>query len=159
MRKILVAIDGSQCAAKAVEYCGMQFSGLEDLSVTLLHVLPNFPPEFWDDGHILNKREKQAQSRASRKWLENQEQQAQQLFLDAIDVLKQKGIPSGRLETKVIPDSSDVATSILDEARDGGYLTLVLGRHGFSRAHEFFVGSTTNRIIHQGAGIAVCLVE
>jgi len=92
MRKILVAIDGSECAAEAVEYCGMQFSGLEDLSVTLLHVLPNLPPEFWDDGHIPNKREKQAHSRASRRWPENQKQQARQMFLDAIDVLKQKGI-------------------------------------------------------------------
>jgi len=159
MRKILVAVDGSECATRAVEYTGMQFSGIEDLSVTLLHVLPNLPPGFWDDGHILSKQERQVQSRASTKWLENQKHQAEQMFHDAIDVLEQKGIPAKRVETKVILDSCDVTTSILDEARNGGYLTLVVGRHAFPRAHEFFVGSTTNGIIHQGAGIAVCVVE
>jgi Universal stress protein family len=35
MKKILVAIDGSPCALKALEYVGEQFSGMNDLQITL----------------------------------------------------------------------------------------------------------------------------
>jgi len=40
MRKVLVAIDGSESASRVIEYCGKQFSGMSDLSLTLFHVLP-----------------------------------------------------------------------------------------------------------------------
>ena len=60
MRKILLAIDGSACSSRAVAYCGKQFAGVPDLSVALLHVLPNLPAQFWDDGHILSEQEKEA---------------------------------------------------------------------------------------------------
>ena len=44
-------------------------------------------------------------------------------------------------------------------AKDGGYLTLVLGRSHTSRVGELLLGSTTIKIIHRGAGLASCLVE
>ena len=159
MRRILVAIDGSECASRAIEYCGKQFSGLADLSFTLFHVLPNLPPRFWDDGHILNQEEREARQRVINKWLENQKLATEPMFRNAIELLEQKGIQPERIETKTIYDSTDVAKSILEEARDGGYLTLVLGRCGFSRVGEVFLGSTTSRIINQGAGLAICVVE
>ncbi|MCG6535182.1 MAG: universal stress protein, partial [Syntrophales bacterium LBB04] len=76
-----------------------------------------------------------------------------------IELLRQKGIHPEQIETKTISDSTDVTKSILEEARNGGYLTLVLGRCDFSRVREFFLGSTTSRIINQGAGLAICVVE
>ncbi|HMK74581.1 MAG TPA: universal stress protein [Thermodesulfobacteriota bacterium] len=54
MRKILIVIDGSEGALKAVDYAGKQFTGMGDLQITLYHVSPGVPPELWDDGHILN---------------------------------------------------------------------------------------------------------
>ena len=58
-RNILVAFDGSASAFKAVEYVGVQFSGLTDMMITLFYVVPNVPPQFWDDGHILTPQERQ----------------------------------------------------------------------------------------------------
>jgi len=69
--KILVAIDGSKHSSRVIEYCGKQFSGMSDLSLTLFHVLPNLPTRFWDDGHILTKKEKDARQEVVDKWLEN----------------------------------------------------------------------------------------
>ncbi len=159
MRKILVAIDGSECASRAIEYCGKQFSGMSDLSLILFHVLPNIPPRFWDDGHILTKEEKEARLGVVNKWLENQKLATEPMFRGAIEVLTRGGIHPDRIETKTIYDSTDAAASILEEARDGGYLTLVLGRCGFSWIGERLLGSTTSRIIQQGAGLAICVVE
>jgi nucleotide-binding universal stress UspA family protein len=159
MRRILVAIDSSECASRVIEYCGKQFSGMSDLSLTLFHVLPNLPTRFWDDGHILTKKEKEARQRVVDKWLGNQKLATEPMFRNAIETLTRAGISHEQIETKTITDSTDEVTSILEEARDGGYLTLVLGRCGASWIDEHLLGSTTTRIIHRGAGLAICVVE
>jgi nucleotide-binding universal stress UspA family protein len=159
MRKILVAIDGSKHSSRVIEYCGKQFSGMSDLSLTLFHVLPNLPTRFWDDGHILTKKETDARQEVVDKWLENRQLATEPMLGNAVEALTRAGIPRERIETKTIPDSSNEVTSILEEARDGGYLTLVLGRYGLSWIDEHVLGSTTGKIIHWGAGLAICVVE
>ncbi len=69
MRKVLIAIDGSEGAQKAVDYAGRQFAGISDLQITLYHVSPGVPPELWDDGHILSEEEKKAREKVRDKWL------------------------------------------------------------------------------------------
>jgi nucleotide-binding universal stress UspA family protein len=159
MRKILVALDGSECAFRAVEYCGLQFAGLGDLHVTLFHVLPYMPARIWDVGHILSPEEKTVQANLISKWLDNQKRTAEPIFRKAMAMLEKAGIEGQRVETKIVSDSIDVAGSILEEARDGGYLSLVLGRCGAPGVREFFLGSTTNKIINHGAGLTICVVE
>ena len=56
MKKMLIAIDDSPNAFKAVEYVAQQFAGTGDLEIELVHVLPNLPAIFWDEGHILSMR-------------------------------------------------------------------------------------------------------
>ncbi len=159
MRRVLVALDGSECSYRAAEYCGLQFSGLRDLHVTLFHVLPYMPARIWDIGHILSPDERAAQANVMQKWLDSQKQTAEPIFQKATAILVKAGVETQRVETKIVSDSIDVAGSILEEARDGGYLTLVLGRCGSSAVREFFLGSTTSRIINHGAGLTVCVVE
>ena len=158
-QKILVALDSSEGAWRAVAYVAEAWGKTPEVQVTLLHVLSGLPPAFWDDGHILDQEEREARQRVINKWLENQKLATEPMFRNAVELLKQKGIQPERIQTKTLYDSTDVAKSILEEARDGGYLTLVLGRCGFSRVGEMFLGSTTSRIINQGAGLAICVVE
>lgn len=159
MKNILIAVDGSQCALKAVDYIGHQFSGVGDVKLTLLHVLPYVPTTFWDDGHILTKKEKETRKEVVDKWLENQRLKLDPIFNTATQGLTRRGIKQEQIETKTISDSQDVADSILEEARNGGYLTLVLGRCGLSPAKRFLMGSVTTKILNHGAGIAICIVE
>lgn len=159
MKNILIAVDGSQCALRAVDYIGHQFSGVSDVKLTLLHVLPYVPTAFWDDGHILTKKEKETRKEVVDKWLENQRLRLDPIFNTAIQGLIRRGIKQEQIETKTISDSQDVAGSILEEARNGGYLTLVLGRCGLSPAKRFLMGSVTTKILNHGAGIAICIVE
>ncbi|HSB31586.1 MAG TPA: universal stress protein [Candidatus Sulfobium mesophilum] len=159
MNKILIAIDESQCSRSAVEYIGRQFSGNREIMITLLHVLPYPPAPFWDDGHILSDEEKSARNRVLEKWLINRRAQLEPLFRKAAEVLIEKGIGPEQIEKKSISDSSDVAESILEEVRDGGYQTLVLGRCGLSASKRFLMGSVTTKIVNHGSGIAICIVE
>lgn len=159
MKKMLLSIDGSECSLRAVEYTGKQFSGVGDLQITLLHVLPYPPAPLWDDGHIPTEEEKEEREKAIERWLAGQRVKTEPLFERAMAILTGAGISPTLLAKKVISDSTNVADSILEEARDGGYQTLVLGRRGLSPVKKVFMGSVTTKIINHGAGVAVCVVE
>ncbi len=159
MKKILIAVDGSNDALKAVDYVGHLFAGMDALRITLLHVIPYLPTSFWDDGHVLNKEERESRKRVVDTWIRNQQQRVDPIFRSATETLEKRGIQAEQIETKGISDSADVAESILEEARDGKYQTLVLGRRGLSPARRIFMGSVTTKIINHGAGIAISVVE
>jgi nucleotide-binding universal stress UspA family protein len=159
MKKMLIAVDGSESSLRAVEYAATQFSGLSDIMITLLNVLPYPPAPLWDDGHIPRGEEKEERQRAIERWLAGQRARSEPLFDMAISVLTRQGISIGQIERKTISDSIDVAASILEEAKDGDYQTLVLGRRGLSPVKKFLMGSVTAKIISHGAGMAVCVVE
>jgi nucleotide-binding universal stress UspA family protein len=160
MKKILVALDGSQGSSRVVDYIGRQFSGMGDLSVTLFHVMPGIIPELWDDGHILTEEEKAERKTVLEKWLSNQKLKLAPFFRTAVEALTHQGIRPEQIETKSVAESiSNIPECILAEARTGGYTTLVMGRCGHSSTAHFLMGSTSNKIINTGAGIPVCLVE
>src|SRR5512135_3322912 len=106
MNKMLIAIDGSQCSMRAVDYAGRQFTGNRDLRVTLLHVLPYPPAPFWDDGHILSEQEKAARNSVIEKWLVNQRAKLEPLFKEAVELLIGQGIGPEQIEKKSISDST-----------------------------------------------------
>jgi nucleotide-binding universal stress UspA family protein len=159
MKKMLIAIDDSKSAMKAVEYAGQQFSGIGDLQITLVHVLPNLPAIFWDEGHILSEQEKAERKKVVDKWLADRKAKMEPLFRRAIEVLAGMGIKMQQVQTKSISDSTDVAQSVLEEARDGGYQTVIVGRRGAAGGKHTLLGSVTSKIINQGSGIAVTVVE
>ncbi len=160
MKKMLVAIDDSEGSWKAVDYVGQQFAGVDDLKITLFHVLLGLPPQFWDDGHFLTEEEKAVRKVVVEKWQSNQKYILEPLFNRAIEKLTASGIGREQIETKSISESVDaVAQCILAEAKGaGGYRTLVIGRCGRSVKH-FLLGSTASTIINAGAGMTICVVE
>lgn len=159
MKKMLIAIDSSDNAMKAVEYVAGQFSGKDDLLLTILHVLPYPPAPLWDDGHIPTEEESEIRAKYLDRWLKNEKARMGPVFDRAVRILTENGIKAGNIRTKSISDSIDVAGSILEEARDGDYETLVLGRRGLSPAEHFLLGSVTSKIINHGAGITICVVK
>lgn len=159
MRRILVAIDGSPCDLKAVEYVSRYFSGAADLQVVLFHVLPYVPAGFWDDGHILTGGEREERKKVIDKWMANQAERLGPVFREAAEVLAAGGIPREQVSVKSVSDSADIAESIIEEARTGEYQMLVMGRCGRSSASRFLLGSVTSKVISRGAGIPLCVVE
>ena len=159
MKRILLAIDGSECAKKAVTYVAEQFSDMKNLKITLLNVLPYLATSLWDDGHILTEEERNERKKVVDRWMKNQQLKLEPIFTDALGILTRAGIKPEQIETKAITDSMDVADSILEETRNGGYQTLVMGRRGLSPAKRLLIGSVTSKIINHGAGSALCIVE
>jgi nucleotide-binding universal stress UspA family protein len=158
VKKILIAIDDSPNTFKAVEYVAQQFSGAGDLELGLVHVLPNLPAIFWDEGHILSEEEKQDRKKVVDKWIADRTSRMEPVFKKAIETLTGNGIKPRQVKTKSLSDSTDAAASLLEAAKDGGYQTLVVGRRGGS-GKNLLIGSVTSRIISLGSGVAITIVE
>ncbi len=157
MNKILIALDDSKNAMKAVEYAANQFSRADDMQISLIHVLPNLPAIFWDEGHILSEDEKRERQKVVDKWLVSQKAKMEPLLNKARGLLTAKGFPPSNIGTKFLSDSTDTADSILEEARDGNYQTLVLGRSHHSPKH--ILGTVAGKIASHGSGMVVTIVE
>jgi nucleotide-binding universal stress UspA family protein len=159
MKKMLIAIDDSPHTTKAVEYVAQQFAGSADLEVELVHVLPNLPAIFWDEGHILSEDEKQDRKKVVDKWIDDRKARMEPVFKKAVDELTGKGFKPQQITTKSISDSTDVADSLLEEAKDGGYQTIVTGRRGAAAGKHPLLGSVSSKIVSQGSSMAIIIVE
>ena len=158
MGRMLIALDESKSSMKAVEYVTEQFSATKDLQLTLVHVLPNLPAIFWDEGHILSDDEKKERKKVVDKWLADRLVKMEPLFRKATELLVARGFSAARISRKTISDSLDAADSILEAAKDGGFGTIVLGRHSSGNGSSHLVGSVTSRVMSHGAGMAVIVV-
>ena len=157
MKKMLIALDDSTAAMRAVDYAGQQFGGNGDIEVGLVHVLPNLPAIFWDEGHILSAEEKKERQKVVDKWIADRKAKMEPVFRRASEVLVKNGIKTGQIRTKSLSDSTDVALSILEEAKDTGYQTIIVGRCDHPSKH--LLGSVSGKIVNLGSGVAVTVVE
>jgi len=159
MERLLIAIDGSEGSRKAVEHVAFHHTLTPGLRVTLLNVLPEMPPAFWDDGHILNETERAERKRTIEKWKQNQKLKIETVFENAAAILSAGGVNPEFIEKKTIIGPGDVADEILDEARNGGYDDIILGRRGHSGASKFLMGSVSTKVVNHGTGFTICVVE
>jgi len=159
MKKVLVAIDDSPSALKAVEYVAQHFAGIKDLEVGLAHVLPNLPAIFWDEGHILSEDEKAERRKVVDTWLGGRKAMMEPVFQKTVQMLVENGMQASQIKTKFISDSTDAAESLLEEAADFGYQTIVLGRRKKPEGKVFVMGTVASKVVMHGGGVAVTIVE
>ena len=157
--KVLIALDSSQGAWGAVEYVAEAFGQTPGVQVTLLHVLSGLPPAFWDDGHILEEKEKESRQRLVAGWQEEQEKKWQGLVKKAHERLTKAGVAKDAVANKFKPKDYDVAEDILSAAAAESFDTIVMGRRGLGLAKTLVLGSVTNKVVQNAKGCAVIIVE
>jgi nucleotide-binding universal stress UspA family protein len=157
--KVLIALDSSEGAWRAVDYVAEAFGRTPGVQATLLHVLSGLPPAFWDDGHILSDQEKESRQRLVGSWQKEQEKQWQGLVKKAHDHLTKAGISKEAVVNKFKPKYYDVAEDILSEAEEGNFDTIVMGRRGLGMAKALLLGSITHKVVQNAKGCAVIIVE
>jgi nucleotide-binding universal stress UspA family protein len=157
MNKVLIAIDDSTSAQKAVAYTAQQFGGAKDIEIGLVHVLPNLPAIFWDEGHILSEDVKRDRKKVVDKWIADQKAKMEPVFKKAVALLTAKGMAASAVRTKFVSDSTDIADSLVEEARDNGYTTILVGRSHHSPKHV--LGTVAGRVVAHGSGMVVPIVE
>ena len=157
--KVVIALDSSEGAWRAVEYVAEAFGHTPGVQVTLLHVLSGLPPAFWDDGHILEEKEKASRQRLVAGWQKEQEKKWQGLVKKAHERLTKAGVPKDAVVNKFKPKDYDVAEDILSEAEAGNFDTIVMGRRGLGMAKTLLLGSVTHKVVQNAKGCAVIIVE
>ncbi|MBN2122803.1 MAG: universal stress protein [Deltaproteobacteria bacterium] len=70
------------------------------------------------------------------------------------------GFTPEQVDLKIADGSRSAADDILTETRNGGYGTVVIGRHGHSCLEEFVFGSVSGKVLqHFSSGAAIWIVQ
>ncbi|MBW1940135.1 MAG: universal stress protein [Deltaproteobacteria bacterium] len=146
--KILVALDASKGSMQAVEHVGMMLGGA-NFEVTLLHAVRglNFLQQI-----DLSSLEHEELLREIKKSITP-------VFNEAKNRLINAGLKPEQITTKLLTDVDNPADAIVQEAGQGNYGTIAVGRRGLSKVEGFFTGSISKRILHLAKETAVWVVS
>ncbi len=133
---VLLALDGSENAMRGVAYVA-RVLGEADFSARLVHVIRSDNSEY--------VKEKKAAINA--------------VFDEAKTTLAASGFNRNRITTRVITGARSRAAAVFQEAQEGGYGTIVVGRRGISHVTDFLMGRVTNKLIHLAKNQAVWVVN
>ena len=155
-QKILIALDGSEISSKVGEFAVNTVS--ENAVIMLFSIISNvdllceLDPPFIKG--IVSKQYPdycQTIQNEKRRILEQTLEKGRQIFLDA-------GFEAGSISTKIEIMKSDIALTIIEEARNG-YDLIVLGRRGHSGLKKFLLGSVSQKVLQAAKDISVLIVE
>lgn len=149
--KILLALDESENAKRAVDFVGNMFAA-PGSEVTLLHVLRGV--NVLEQGY-----ETHVSPRFKEEWIEVGRRDIEGLFEVYKRALTEGGFDSGGVTTKLITGARSRSRTILEEAKRGGYGTIVVGRRGLSKIQEFIAGRVSSKVVQLAAEHAVWVVN
>ena len=158
--KLIIALDSSKGAWGAVEYVAEAFGHTPGVQITLLHVLSGLPPAFWDDGHILEEKEKESRQLLVAGWQQEQEKKWQGLVKKAHERLTKAGVAKDAGgETNSSRNITTWRKISSAKPRPGSFDTIVMGRRGLGLAKTILLGSVTHKVVQNAKGCAVIVVE
>ncbi len=146
--KILLALDGSEGAMQAVDYVGKTVGG-PDFELALIHVIRG--GEASKSGYHLIV--------LTDEYIEEAKEKINANFEEAKSRLIELGFKPNQISTKIITGVYSRAVAIFEEAKEGDYGTIVLGRRGLSKVREFFMGRVSNKLIQLAKGQGVWVVS
>ena len=162
LSRILIAVDGSEHSARALRYVGTLLRDTQDVQITLFHVLKPMPRGLLEHGGSEDPAE---EIRLAKKLQEDQENWVRTesvfespILVTALELFGKTGFPLDRVTLK-FGHEDDIAHTILDEARTGGYGTIVMSRHASKAIKRFFGGSITDQLLRDASGFTLWIVE
>jgi len=156
--KVLVSMDTSEGAIRTIDYVGLILDGLES-EVLLFHAVRGFDIFQRSSGRpFIPDHDKDWIERAEKE-LKEASKAIEPAFEEAKRRLVAAGLAADKISHKVVTGVGSRAGSIVAEAQNGGYDTIVVGRRGLSRVQEFFMGRVSNKVIQMARKMAVWVVS
>jgi nucleotide-binding universal stress UspA family protein len=147
-KNILIAVDGSENARRAVSYVGQFLAGIKGFKVLVLHVIRQPEEDFF------------ATSSEKDQWFGQYKLKVDAMLEDYRQMLIHAGFDiedvSVRSTVRYCPS---LAECILAERDKMKCSTIVLGRQGLSRSEEFLFGSVSSKVVNHARGCTVWVVE
>lgn len=160
--RILVAVDDADHATRTMRYVGTLLRDMPDVHVTLFHVLRPMPRKLLEHGGSedpsAEARLAENLKREQEDWIKSESLLEYPILGRAREALGRTGFPLDRVILK-FRHEEDIARTILEEARNGGYGTIVVTRQGSNGLKRFFGGGITDRILRGSTGFTLWVVE
>ena len=154
-KKILVAIDDSENAMRAVEFIANLFA--TDSKITLFNVIQDTAALCEMNSPELTPYFKSQQS--SFCLLEEKKQElVNQAVQKAKEILMDAGFEEKNITVKSVIKKRGIARDIIKEAQ-AGYSAIVLGRRGLSGIKDFILGSVSQKVSNSAKDISVLVVN
>ena len=150
-KNVLVCVDNSENALRAVEHAGFMLSGT-DCRITIFHTMRHLrrfvPMQVLEEAEDLEKL-----------WRNRAGKEIAPYIKKAKEILLKAGLNEEQITTKVTEGSRSAADDILKEAQDNNHGTIVMGRRGLSAVKEFFMGSVTTSVLNRAVSLAIWIVQ
>ena len=162
LSRILIAVDGSEHSARALRYVGTLLRDTRDVQITLFHVLKPMPRALLEHGGSEDPAEEIRLAKKLQEdqdsWIRTESVFESPILVTALELFGKTGFPLDRVALK-FGHEDDIAHTILDEARTGGYGTIVMSRHASNAIKRFFGGSITDQLLRDASGFTLWIVE
>jgi nucleotide-binding universal stress UspA family protein len=159
---ILLAVDESENSRRATHYVGSLLCRTPDVRITLFHVLKPMPRKLMEHGGSENPAAEELLSMQLQKdqeaWYRKEREAECPVLITARGILEKSGFDGTRVSLK-FGHEEDVARSILEEAQNGHFDTIVVGRHGATGMKRIFGGGITDELLRNAKGFAIWVVE
>lgn len=148
--RIIIGIDASEGSMRAVDHVARITDGLGK-KILLLHVIrkiADLPEDI--EGSAIEEFQKMRMEKA--------EQEIEPVMAKARLMLQDRGLKSGDISVKIVKNASTRAGTIIEEAKAGGYGTIVVGRRGLSTVQEFDMGRVSSKLVQASKDRALWVV-
>lgn len=147
-KQLLIAVDESDSAQRAVLYVADFLGGFPGFTVTLITIVPEPEVDFFDSSAEMGE------------WVKKKMDAADTMLERYRQILIQSGFPDDKVHFRsCIGEGRSLADAILEIRCDRSCCTVVVGRGHKTKTEEFLFGSTSNRLIHEAKNCAVWVVE
>lgn len=147
--RILVPVDGSDSALRAVDHLSQMFKGNTDIRFQFYHVIPRMIESCPIDVGAGLERLERVGRRGAHHCIDHFYAKACSLFAAA-------GLDERQMDIKVSERLISPGKGIMSEINRGDYRTVVIGRRGMSRS--FFAGSVSRYLLGKTDQITLWLV-
>ena len=148
-QKVMLAVDGSESALKAVDHAAFMLTGNTKVKINLIHITPKLRDyceiEFDENGDMIEE----VITSGNKKCVDSFYTHAKKKFTDA-------GLSETQIEVMEVESKLSIGKAIVDSARKEGCGTLIVGRRGAN--DSFFMGSVSRYILTNAKDCAVWLV-
>jgi nucleotide-binding universal stress UspA family protein len=147
-RNILIAVDESENAQRAITYVGKLLGGIKGFKVTVLHVIREPDEDYFQQETDKNR------------WYNEYRKQVGQMLDTYRNILIDAGFNPEHVSThSTTLHCHSMAECILAERDNAEYSTIVVGRKGLTHKEEFLFGSVSGKIVRTARNCTVWVVE